>query len=216
MGEGRRPSLLCTRMFMDNYAKQAKQAQAHFLTYDQAALIKKGNLPHDGEYLYPTLFRQTYRLNRTTGILQRKQDDGWVEAGFNEIMTILDIICDSRPDRSITGKWNSMQNFGLQFHQNLLEMEKDPFAERFDRDPEAFHRACRALGGETISGGDIGYAIEVMEDLKIALQFWHSDEDFPAQVRFFWDENALQYIRYETMYFAVGRLKSLLLAFAML
>ena len=196
---------------MDNYAKQAKQAQAHFLTYDQTAIIEKCGLSHDAEYLYPTLFRQLYRLCRTTGCLQRRQEDEWVEAGFNEMMTILDIICDSRPNRYITGRWNSMQNFGLQFHQNLLEWEKDPFADRFDRDPEAFQRACRALGGEPISGGDMGYAMEVMGELKIALQFWHADEDFPAQVRFYWDENALQYIRYETMYFAVGRLKRLLL-----
>ena len=53
-------------------------------------------------------------------------------------------------------------------------------------------------------------AIEVMDGLKIALQFWHSDEEFPAQIRYFWDENALQYVRYETMYFAVGHLRSLL------
>ena len=62
-----------------------------------------------------------------------------------------------------------------------------------------------------ICGADMGYAIEVMDGLKVALQFWHSDEEFPAQIRYFWDENALQYIRYETMYFAVGHLRSLLL-----
>lgn len=201
---------------MDNYAKQAKQAQAHFLTYDQEALIQKCDLRHDEKYLYPTLFRQSYRLCRATGSVQRRQDDEWMDAGFNEIMTILDIVCDSRPNRAVTGRWNGMQNFGLQFHQNLLETEKDPFADRFDRDPEAFHRACRSLGGEPITGADMGYAIEVMGDLKIALQFWHADEDFPAQVRYYWDENALQYIRYETMYFAVGRLRSLLLAAAVL
>ena len=49
-----------------------------------------------------------------------------------------------------------------------------------------------------------------MDGLPIAIQFWFSDEDFPAQVRWYWDENALQYIKYETMYFAVGHLQRLL------
>ena len=193
---------------IDNYTIQARQAQAHFLTYDQNALITKTGVEADENYLYPVLFQQKYRLCRITGSILR--EDG-TQAGFNEIMTILDILCDSREDRSLTGQWNGMQNFGLQFHQNLLEKSKDPFAEYFDRNPNVFHNSCRALGGEPIPGADMGYAIPVMDELKIAVQFWHSDEDFPAQVRYFWDENALQYIRYETMYFAVGHLQRLLL-----
>lgn len=195
----------------DNYATQARQAGKRFLTYDQTALIAKWNLPHDAAYLYPTLFRQTYRLCRTTGSLQRKAGDIWQDGDYNEVMTILDVLCDSREDRSLTGRWNGMQNFGLLFHKNLLENEINPLAKAFDKDPDAFHRACRSLGGEPIPGGDMGYAIEVMGELKLGVLFWHSDEEFPPQVRYFWDENALQYIRYETMYFAVGRLERLLL-----
>lgn len=200
---------------MDNYAKQAAQAQTRFLTYDQEKIIKKCDLPYDGDYLYPTLFGVTYRLCRKSGKLERKQGAIWETAEFNEIMTVLDILCDSKEDAFLTGRWNGMQNFGHQFHQNLLE-EVDPFAAAFDNHPEALKKACLSLGGTEITGADLGYAIEVMLGLKIALQFWHSDEEFPAQVRFFWDENALQYIRYETMYFAVGRLKHLLLQRAVL
>ena len=32
------------------------------------------------------------------------------------------------------------------------------------------------------------------------------DEEFPPGLRFLWDENALMYIRYETMYYAKGLL----------
>ena len=35
---------------------------------------------------------------------------------------------------------------------------------------------------------------------------WY-DEDFPAGLRFLWDENATMYLKYETMYFAVGLLR---------
>ena len=195
----------------DNYAIQAMQAQQTFLTYDQNVLIEKCCLPYDENYLYPVLFSKPYRVCRTTGQIQRQQGASWEDAGFNEIMTILDILCDCKPDRCLAGNWNGMQNFGLLFHQNLLEKGKDLFAEAIERDPDAFAKRCLALNGTPIPGADMGYAIEVMDGLKIALQFWHSDEDFPAQVRWYWDENALQYIKYETMYFAVGHLQSLLL-----
>ena len=100
-----------------------------------------------------------------------------------------------------------MQSFGLQFHQNLLEESRDPFAERIDGDPVVLHRAAALLEAEKISGGDIGYAFELFDGLKIGLLFWHGDEEFAPRVRYLWDANAKQYIRYETMYFAVTLLR---------
>ena len=99
-----------------------------------------------------------------------------------------------------------MQTFGLQFHQNLLEDRADPFASRIDREPEFLHRAVNALGAESLSGGDLGYAFELFDGLKIGLLFWHGDEEFFPRVRYLWDENAKQFIRYETMYYAINLL----------
>ena len=99
-----------------------------------------------------------------------------------------------------------MQSFGLHFHQNLLEEQRDPMAEHIDRDPEGFQRACLALGGEPLDGADMSYAIEVFDGLRITVQFWHGDDEFAPRLRYLWDENANQYIRYETMYFAVNLL----------
>lgn len=191
----------------DNYAIQAAQAQAHFLTYDQDAILRKFRLEADGEYFYPVLLGSRYRLSRTTGQLQRQCGGAWVDGNsYNEVMTLLDMLCDAREDRYLTGRWNSMQNFGLMFHKDLLEDKRDRDAERYDRDPAALHRGCAALGGRPIGCADIGYAIELFDGLEIGLQFWHGDEDFPPRLRYLWDENALAYIRYETMYFAVSLL----------
>ena len=66
---------------------------------------------------------------------------------------------------------------------------------------------CKVLGAEAIPGGDMGYAFELFEGLKIGLLFWHGDEEFLPRIRYLWDENAKQYIRYETMYYAVTLLR---------
>ena len=121
-------------------------------------------------------------------------------------MTLLDLLCDSRDDRCLSGQWQSMQTFGLQFHQNLLEDREDPFATQIDRDPSILHRAAAALGAEAIAGGDFGYAFELFDGLKIGVLFWHGDDEFAPRVRYLWDANAKQYIRYETTWFAAGLL----------
>ena len=58
-----------------------------------------------------------------------------------------------------------------------------------------------------VPGGDLGYAAELFDGLRIGIQFWFGDEEFFPRVRYLWDENALQYLRYETMYFAVSLLR---------
>ena len=95
-----------------------------------------------------------------------------------------------------------MQDFGLQFHQKLLEDGHDPWAERFQNELPAFRRACLTLGGKPLPVGDAAYAFEIFDGLGIAVQLWLGDDEFPPNLRFLWDENACQYIRYETMYFA--------------
>jgi len=192
----------------DNYFIQAQQAKQRFLTYDQEKLIRKFRLHADEEYLYVSLLCRPYRINRITGDLQKEAAGSWQDGNtYEEIMTLLDLLCDSRDDRSISGVWQNMQSFGLQFHQNLLEEGRDPFAERIDADPAILHRAAKTLGAETIRGGDMGYAFELFDGLKIGLLFWHGDEEFAPRVRYLWDQNAKQYIRYETMYFAVSLLR---------
>lgn len=197
---------------VDNYALQAQQAKRYFLTYDQNALIKKLGLKYDDEYLFVNLLCELYRINRTTGDIYRLHRGRWIDAdSHREVMTILDMVCDSREDRYITGRWKNMQSFGRLFHTGLLEKERDPWALRFDRDPESLHRACRALGGLALPGADICYSMEFFDGLCVCIQFWHGDEEFSPRLRYLWDENADRYLKYETMYFAIdllhGRMK---------
>ena len=192
----------------NNYLIQAQQAKARFLTYDQEALIRKFSLESDASYLYISLLYKRYRLSRTTGNLQWQDRAGWNDGNtYEEVMTLLDLLCDSQDARCLSGRWQNMQSFGLQFHQNLLEDQEDPFASQLDLDPGMLHRAAVHLGAEKICGGDIGYAFELFDRLKIGLLFWHGDEEFYPRVRYLWDANAKQFIRYETMYFAVTLLR---------
>ena len=187
----------------NNYLIQAEQAKKRFLQYDQQKLIEKLKLRYDEDYLYINMLCKLYRLHRTTGDLQQQDGPRWEDANsYNEVMTLLDLVCDSREDRYLSCRWKDMIAFGRTFHRGLLEEGKDPWAARFGVDPEGLRRACLALKGQPLPQGDVAYAIELFDGLCIAVQLWLGDEEFPPRLRFLWDENANMYIRYETMYFA--------------
>lgn len=187
----------------DNYAITAARVRQLFAEYDQQALARKVGAKLDGEYFYVDFLSERYRIHRLTGDISRFHGDAWLEANsFGEVLTLMDLICDSREDRHPTGNWRNMRDFGHGFHQQLLE-QRDPWAERFQEQPEMFAKACEALGGEKYPLGDVAYAIPVFGDLRMLIQLWFGDEEFPAQLRYLWDENALQYLKYETMFYAV-------------
>ena len=191
----------------DNYLLQAAQAKARFLTYDQDAIIRKLSLREDRDYLYIPMLSRLYRVSRASGDVEKQVQGLWTDGNSHaEVMTLLDLLCDSKQVRFLSGRLKSMSDFGLMFHQNLLENAKDPWAQLFQDKLEQFHKACRALNGQTLAMGDAAYAIELFDGLSIVVQLWLGDEEFPPNLRFLWDENALDYIRYETMYFAKGML----------
>lgn len=191
---------------MDNYQKQAESAKAHFLSYDQAALIAKWDLDYDENYLYLPFAGRTYRLDRKTGDLTKKVNGSWVSGNtHSEVMTLLDLLCDSADDRYLAGRWQSMEQFGHAFHRALLDTPGESTV-LFDQDPDRLRRGCRALGGIPEGKADIGFRLELIPGFPVLLQFWHSDDEFKPQLRLLWDENSMQYLRYETMFFAADLL----------
>lgn len=194
---------------VNNYAIQAQQAKKLFLTYGQQELIRRCQLSFDETYLYTMFLSEPYRIHRSTGDMERQHEGCWIDGNsFGEVMTILDWLCDSREDRFISGEWINIISAGPSFHRSLQEDDRDPDAAHFDREPEAFSKACEALGGEKLPGADIGYAIELVDGLRIFVQLWHGDAEFAPRLRCLWDKNVLQYLRYETTFYAVGLLMS--------
>lgn len=191
---------------MNNYEKQVLQAKKHFLTYDQQELIARCNLRYDEEYFYIKFLGADYRICRESGDMERLCHGVWAAGNaFGEVMTILDWLCDSRADRYITGNWINIVTQGNYFHRSLQE-EADPDAVFFEKAPEAFCKACEALQGKAHPSGDISYTIELVDGLKVLVQLWYGDEEFPPRLRLLWDENTLRYIRYETTWYAAGLL----------
>lgn len=189
----------------DNYAITAEAARQRFTTYDLAKIISKTPLSHDGQYLYLAVLDRTCRIEKTTGKMAWSAPDGWEEtAQFHDLLTIFDYLCDGRENRRTAGQMKSMASFGQAFHTGLLEGgEPTELEKTIDKNPKLFQNACLKLGGIPFPTGDLAYTLHFFPDLPMTVQFWHSDEDFPPQLRYLWDAAATDFIRYETMFYAL-------------
>ena len=186
----------------DNYKIQAAQAKKLFLTYDQQELIERCRLRHDDDYLYTALISYPYRICRRTGqvlLLPQMQ-----EADFGEVLSIFDLLCHGGQVKTVTGmlapvnslKGGAALGVGTDFHRE--------FARKADLCPEDFSRASLACGGVPVDMGDMGFRFQIFADLPVVLKFYHSDMDFPATVTLLWEENMLQFVYYETVFYIAG------------
>lgn len=194
----------------DNYALQAEFARQLFLGYDQTDIISRTNPAYDRDWLYLSMLNRPYRISRREGHIFRQKDGQWVSAdSHGEVLTIFDYLCDSKPGRSLSGRWMTTAALGGHVHTGLFS-GPGPLETAIDRNPEAFRAACIALGGTPVEGGDLSFRLPFFPDLPVLVRFWHSDDEFPPALDCLWDANALQFLRYETLYYALGLLRRVL------
>jgi len=195
----------------DNYTEMKNRMRGQFLQYDQEKMIRKFDLAATEEHIFITFIGREYRVLRKTGDVQWSED-GFLtchDAGFNEAMTIYDVLCCSKGDCCTTGEYASSVNLpgtghtGWRTGSGLLY---DRHASAFNSAPEALSRACAMLGGVPEGRGDAAFRIPIFPFLPVRFSFWLSDEDFPPEIKVLWDTGALSFLHFETLWYAEGHL----------
>lgn len=204
---------------MSNYDKMLLQAQELFLGYDQGEMIARWALEHDGDYLYAEYMTEALRIDRRTGAVSyaREPAEGeYCAASFvNEGMALFDLLTRSPVRPTPTGRWTSISTLGGIIgagHDRTLSHEGT--AAQFQGRCAALAAACRRLGGTATGKADVGYAIPVFRDFQILFQFWDGDDEFPANIKYLFDENALQFMHYETLWYVMRTLADRLAFYA--
>ena len=190
-----------------NYDQARDRAEGEFIKYDQEAMIAKFHLRHDERYLYLRFIAQDYRVDRRTGRIESLAAAGPVHAGFNETLTILDVLCESKPDCRLSGEYVRVNDLdGIPKTAYLGGNLFDGSAKQFTHRTAALRAACQRLGGIPGEVGDVSYQIPLFEFFPVMLQFWDADEEFEAVLKVMWDRRTLDFMRYETTYYAAGQL----------
>ena len=193
-----------------NYEITQRRMESAFVGYDQDAMIRKFQLRHDTQYLYLRFLRRDYRIDRFSGAVEWS-DDGFTTAnaaGFNEAMTFYDLLCNAKENCRIAGSFVNMKSLSaiMGSSDTVGSGFYDRTAQLFDNRDEALSRACRLLGGVETGRGDVAYQIPLFDFLPVVFQFWNSDEEFPATIELFWDKNILDFMHYETVWYAASHL----------
>ena len=192
-----------------NYEKMAAQARALFLERDQAEIIERWGLKSDGGALYVRYFGERMRIDRETAEIASLEPAGVYHPRdrVNESMALFDLLTLAPARPRATGRWASISTLGGIIgagHDRSLSHE--PTAAKFAGRLEALGAACERLGGARLGKADVGYAIPVFEDFGIWFQFWDGDDEFPANIKYLFDENALKYMHYETLWYVMNSL----------
>lgn len=193
-------------MTVDNYEIARDRAREYFLTKDLSMLLHRTGVRQEGEdILFPFLGCET-RVSLKTGVVTCSDGEKCWEGDFSESLTVYDWLCDAKADAVPSGRFcpvNSLPGLFLGGSGNLMMQDKR-LEKMADENPEGYRAACIFLGGTPCDAGDIGFKLNLFPDLPVVLKFYHSDEDFPAQLTVLWDENTLNFLRYETTYYAAG------------
>ena len=175
-----------------NYMKMVLGARKIFLECDQSAMIARWGLESDADNLYLRFMGERMRVDRHTGEVASMETEGYIPDEYiNESMVLFDLLAYPQGRPRASGRWASISTLGGIIgagHDRTLSREA--VAEQFSGRIDALRAAC-----------------EVFEDFGIWFQFWDGDDEFPASIKYLFDENALRYMHYETLWYAMGCLE---------
>ena len=189
-------------MKRDNYSLSRDRAQQYFLGFDQEALIKAWDLKADESWLLVSFLGQSYRIHRQNAQVLRS--DG-TQADFSETLSIFDLLCHQSSVKFTTGRHAPVNSLPgspkaggvpTDFHSRAAGF--------FDAHFPDFEAACLALGGQRESLGDLSFRFTLFEDVTVIMKFYRADEEFPPALTLLWEENILQYVYYETVFYMAG------------
>lgn len=190
---------------MDNYVYAAMAARVLFLKWDQRKMIEKYHLESDEAYLYIRFLCEKYRIDRQSGAVEHCEN-GIRAADFHSVMAIYDYLCRENTIPEMCGNWvrtHSLKNAGAASPDDVAMYQKH--AEYYQEHQSALKFAASQIG-KPFFKGDIAVQYPIFDGMDGVFQFWEGDEEFPPSIRFLWDENIHQYLKFETVWYVCGRL----------
>ena len=127
----------------------------------------------------------------------------------DEAMTLYDVLCWSKPHCRASGRMVNMGSLST-IQGGSMKREGDGLFGRyeaaFDQKDAALSAACAQLGGVPEGKGDVAYRIPMFPFLDVMLQYWDSDDEFPASLQLFTDDRMTDFMHYETVWFALSHM----------
>ncbi len=184
-----------------NYDSLYAQSREHFLSFDQEEMIRYYHLDHDENAIYFHILGRPAVLDRRSGVITVDGE----RAGFGVACTAYDILSRAEKKPVLSGRWVSIVDLGgntAAMHTAKLTGGLEALNGRRDE----LRALCRSWGGVERPQGDVSFVVPLFDFFPVWIQFWESDDEFPAQLNCLWDANTLDFMYYETTWYARGYL----------
>ena len=189
-----------------NYDKMQEDARQLFLTLDLDAGCRRVGLEAGAEGVSFRAFGEDCFLRRSDAVVLNGSGD---RAGFAMSMSVYDVLGRSGPSPKLTGGFVPTSALhGIMGSNSVHEDLGRNEGRLFDGKSRELGEACRALGGIPGGKGDVSFTLPVFDFFPVQLRFWEADEEFPPLLQWFWDANALQFARYETLWYMSGQMRA--------
>jgi len=194
------------RKRMSNYDLALVKAQKEFIQYNIAPMVRKYGLRQDSHYTYITFLSNNYRISRESGCVERLSEAGVsVPADFSESMTIYDVLAYAKENATLSGQYASVMHLkGVAKSANPGGNMFEKYAKSFKGRSAELREACEGLSGVFYPVGELAYRIPLFDFLSVVLQFWDADEEFDPALIIKWDDNTLDFMHFETTFYAAG------------
>ena len=186
---------------MNNYETMLAAARRRCAGYDMAALAAKPGVEETPEYLKTCFLGQEVLVSKADAAVTV---DG-KQANFEQGLSIYDWLCDRKPDAVASGRFCPVSSLDRVYVSGSgLSMQMPKLSVCIHEDPERFRAGLAAMGAEEIPLGDLGWRLDIFPGLPMCMKFYFGDDEFPPQLSLLWDQNSLQFVRYETLYYIAG------------
>ncbi len=197
-----------------NYETFKEDALKRLMTYDQTPLINRLGLKSDETYIYIPFCSREYRIHRQKPLMEyRNTYEGavfaldWTEADVNAVLTICDLLCHTENPVVLSGTMTTLEGLNRVKGGSSTILGTGFFRESeefFDQHTEEMKAACEKLGGVSAGKGDVAFRIPVFDSISLQISFYESDDEFPAKLTFFLDQDICSYLFYETLWYLVN------------
>ena len=118
------------------------------------------------------------------------------------------MLCSEKP-LQLSNEWCPISEFSkhIPIGRKTESEMYTRFFESFSNSIANLNEACLKLGGlpyRVNKSADVSFKINVFDFFPVIFQFWDKDEDFPPQMKILWDRNTMDYLLFETSYYAAG------------
>jgi hypothetical protein len=141
-------------------------------------------------YLLPVYNLRYLIIPKERKILRMEWNDKPVEESLHPYFSLMVLVyLIEAKDVKPTHTWISEKDLkgGSTFFRGPHRLEVEELIHLFGKDPEAFLKTGKRLGGSEILYGDKGFALEVFPKVPLAYILWKGDEEFPPKVSVLFD-----------------------------